>query len=93
MSPNYKGIIAIVAHWTSSEYKVEKALLAIREVEGAHTGRNISATLFDVIEEFNIVYKLGYFMTDNASNNDKALKWLNKYIKVEGGAGFKVEEC
>ena len=37
-SSNHKAMIAIVAHWTSEDYEVSTALLAIREVHGEHTG-------------------------------------------------------
>ena len=41
-SPNCKALIAITAHWTSNDYKVEATLLAIRELEEEHTGENIA---------------------------------------------------
>src|SRR5437762_10271873 len=39
-------------------------------------------------KEYHIVEKLGYFMMDNATNNDKALKSLNSQIQTDGGVGF-----
>ena len=39
-------------------------------------------------KEYRIVDKLGYFMMDNAINNDKVLKELNSYIQNDGDVGF-----
>ena len=36
--------------------------------------------------------KLSYFMADNATNNDKALRFLDRAIRNDGKIGFDVEE-
>jgi len=35
-------MIAITAHWTDDEYKVQSTLIAIQELNGDHDGENIS---------------------------------------------------
>ena len=87
-SPNYKHMIAITAHWTSVEYTIQTSLLAVREVQGKHTGENISETVFDVAKEYNFVDRLGYFMMDGAGNNNTAIVHLNERIQRAGGVGF-----
>ena len=87
-SPNYKTLLAITAHWTFSTYKVRVTLLAIRELDEAHTGENISEVVYDVAKEYGIVDNLGYFMMGNAKNNDMSLEELNKRIQEDGGFGF-----
>src|SRR5438046_2998261 len=69
-SPIYKAMLAIVGHWTSHEFKVEMALLAMKEITGAHKGEFIVSVLYEVVKEFGIDDKLGYFMADNVMNND-----------------------
>jgi BED zinc finger len=72
-SPNYKSIIAIVGHWTNSEGKVETATLALREILGGHRGaEDLAPVIHEVVKEYGIQNKLGWFMTDNAGNNDTA---------------------
>jgi len=88
MSSSCKALLAITAHWTSNDYKAEATLLAIRELEEDHTGENIEVIIYDMAKEYHIVEKLGYFMMDNATNNDKALKSLNSQIQTNGGVGF-----
>jgi hypothetical protein len=83
-------MIAIMAHWTDENWKVQSTLIAIREIEGDHNSENISEIVYSVLQEFNIVDKFGYFTGDNASNNDTTLKWLNERIWNERGIGFDV---
>ena len=90
-SPNCKALLAITAHWTSAEHKAEATLLAIRELKEEHTGKNIAEKIYAVIKEYSISNKLGYFVMDNASNNDTALVSLNKRIIEDGGDGFDSE--
>ena len=80
-SPNCKALLTITAHWTSSSYKAQATLLAIRELEDQHTGKNISEWVYSVVKEYGIVDKLGYFVMDNADNNDTTLRWLDKRIR------------
>ena len=63
-------------------------MLAIRELDEAHTGENISEVVYDVAKEYGIVDNLGYFMMGNAKNNDMSLEELNKRIQEDGGFGF-----
>jgi hypothetical protein len=91
-SPNYQAILAVIGHWTSSNYMVQSALLAMRQVEGGHTGENIAGIVHNIITDYAITHKLSYFMADNATNNDKALCILEHRIREEGGVGFDVNE-
>ena len=75
-SPNYKAVIGIVGHWTAEDYSLKTVLLAIREIHGPHNGYNIGTKIFEVIEEYGFASKVGYCVTDNATNNDTALKVL-----------------
>ena len=81
-------MIAIVAHWTSEDYKVSTALLAIREVHGEHTGEHISKVVYLVLKEYNIHNRFGYFIGDNATNNNTSVEWLNQLLRNDGYEGF-----
>ena len=45
-------------------------MLDLKLMEGSHTGANIAAYTWDVIESFQIGHKLQSITTDNASNMD-----------------------
>jgi hypothetical protein len=80
-SPNYKALLGIVGHWTAEDLSLKTVLLAMREVQGMHTGNTIGTKIFEVIQEYHIVSLLGYSTTDNASNNDTALTTLAELIQ------------
>jgi hypothetical protein len=89
-SPNFKAMVAITAHWADENWKIQSTLLAIRELEGDHDGENISAIVYSVLKEFDIVDKFEYFTGDNATNNDTTLKWLAKRMEDDGEISFDV---
>lgn len=53
-------------------------MLALREVDGDHSGDNQSLCVLEVIVEYGIASKLGFFVMDNASNNDTLIMGLSK---------------
>jgi hypothetical protein len=91
-SPNYKSIMAIVGHWTNSDFKVETATLAMKEIFGEHKGEYLAPVLYEVAKQYGIENNLGWFVTDNAGNNDTTLRSLNRLIQEDRGKGFVVEE-
>jgi hypothetical protein len=85
-SSNNKPILGIVAHWMDNTFHKRNTLLGMREMEGAHSGANIQATLWKVLEELELQRgpKLGYFMLDNASSNTTALTTLEHRLENPG---------
>ena len=69
-----KSYIATVGHVIDSEWKLQTILLAFRRVIGCHSGENMAQTVSEVIKEYNIVNKLGYFVLDNAEANDTCVE-------------------
>ena len=53
-SPNYKAMLAVTGHWTSSNYTAESTLLGLQEVKGMHEGANIGGVVFDIVKDFGI---------------------------------------
>ena len=91
-APNYTPMLAITGHWTGHDYTAKTSLLAIREISGAHAGENIGHTVYEMMKEFGICAKIGYFMGDNASNNDTTIQSINRRLQEDGFDGFEWEE-
>jgi hypothetical protein len=87
-SPNHKAMIAIVAHWTGEDYEVKSALIAIREIHGEHSGENIANVVYPVMKEYDIHFKFGYFVGDNATNNNTSVECLDQLMQDDGYEGF-----
>jgi hypothetical protein len=75
-SPNCLPILGVVAHYISEDGKLESTTLALVNVEGPHTGENLSKYIQHVVGGWGIASKLGYMQRDNASNNDTLIKEL-----------------
>jgi hypothetical protein len=68
-----------VAHFINLDSRqLCKALLALRELEGAHSGEAIAETFLWFINSYGIQDKIGYFTLDNAYNNDTMLQAVAK---------------
>ena len=57
-----------------------------------HEGVNIGEVEYVVVKDFGIEDKLGYFLRDNASNNDMTIRSIESGIRRDGGVGFNLEE-
>jgi len=66
----------IVAHFVTCQGASKTILLALPEQEDDHTGDSIAQAVIAVIEEFQIANRLGYFVLDNAGNNDTCMRQL-----------------
>jgi hypothetical protein len=49
---------------------VQSTLIGIRRIKGAYTGENIAEAIIPVLIKMGVVSKLGFFIGDNADNND-----------------------
>ena len=69
-SPNALAILGMIAHYTSESRQLEHSVLALRELDGKHSGQNIASSIMQIINDYGVASKVGYFMMDNADNND-----------------------
>jgi len=76
-SPNALAFLVIVAHYTSESGQLEYSVLALRELDGKHSGPNMADCVMEIINDYGIASKVGYFMMDNADNNGTMMKALS----------------
>jgi len=76
-STNSKALLGIIGHYFADNGDLRQSVLALRELEGQHTGKNQSQLIMKIIEEYGIASKVGYFMMDNAENNETMIKALS----------------
>jgi hypothetical protein len=92
-SRNRHSFFSINAFFLDDEtFQPRKILLGLPNVAMAHTGENICAAVTKVLEEFELVQhnKLGYFVLDNASNNDKAVEELGRKFEWQEPAARRI---
>jgi hypothetical protein len=85
-SLNKKPLIGVIGHYIGDTGSLQETVLALREIKGRHTGENLASTILEVIGEYGIASKLGYFVMDNADSNSKMMEHLSRgmsspYIK------------
>ena len=70
-SPNALGIFGIVGHFADKEGRIQALLQASVEVEGAYTEEQLAANMFKILNKYDIKYRPGYFVIDNATANNR----------------------
>ena len=71
------ALTGICVHHVDAKGDMQDYLLGLPQLHGKHSGENIAAIVKSTFETFEIDQKcLGYFVLDNATNNDTALERL-----------------
>jgi hypothetical protein len=68
-SYNQLALLGLVAHFLDHSGVPKTVLLSLPRQKGRHCGHRILETIAEVIREFDIGNKLGYFITGNVSSN------------------------
>lgn len=72
-----RGFFGIVAHFANACGVIQDLPIALPQLAGSHTGEAIASTIVKTLGEYGITSdKLGYFVLDNATNNDTAIAAL-----------------
>jgi hypothetical protein len=67
----------LCVHYLNSKGKLVNYLLRLPKLHGAHTSNNIAAVATAILRLFGVDNaSVGYFVLNNASNNDTAVKSL-----------------
>jgi len=80
-SPNSLAFMAVVIHYIDSSYKNRTRLIALRHLSGSYCGENQAELLIEIIKEFELADRLGYFVADNAGSNDTCNECVFKELK------------
>jgi hypothetical protein len=84
-SRNLLTLCGIVVHFINQQGKLCTFLLSLPEVVGSHTGVNIAEGVAAIINEFGLKDRIGYFVLDNAENNDTAVTALADEFVFDAG--------
>ena len=80
-SGNNMAILAVVSYYTNEDGFLVYSPLSMKEMTADHSGANMAVIVRDVLDEFEISPEnLGYFMMDNAGNNNHLMKHLSQSI-------------
>jgi hypothetical protein len=72
--------LSVVAHFVNSKWELEKWLLALRLIDGKHSGVNIANPIAAKIDDYALTGKVFAITLDNASSNNVAIKYLRPFL-------------
>jgi hypothetical protein len=75
-SPSGTPILGICGHFLNSSLQLCHPLLALKYLEGSHTGEVMAKAIRETMNLFEIEDKWGVAVADNAENNDTCVKAL-----------------
>lgn len=74
------SLLEVVAHYLNASQHPRNVLLGLPRVRGSHTAANIAGSISHLLERFDVQYKIGNLVTDNASENHACIEILgSKY--------------
>jgi hypothetical protein len=76
-----RGFLGVITHYVDSKAELRDVPIALPQLTGAHSGEMMAEVVIETLQDFGInVQSIGYFMLDNASNNDCTVEVLaHKY--------------
>jgi hypothetical protein len=69
-SPNCILFMGVVAYYADNTFKNRTVMIALKRLHEAHSGENMGSLLIEIINDFDLKERLGYFITNNTSSND-----------------------
>jgi hypothetical protein len=76
-------ILGVCAHFLGSDLRLKKALLAMRELDGINSGRNIGDKILEVIKTWDISERISVCVADNASNIDAVVRHIFSTLRPD----------
>ncbi|KAH0183932.1 hypothetical protein KCV00_g8917, partial [Aureobasidium melanogenum] len=78
-----RAFCAITAHFCDAKGEFRTLLLSLPHQAGHHTGFNIASTISAIVQTFGLEQKLGWFVCDDASNNDTCIEALGSELEFD----------
>lgn len=80
-SPFRQAFMAITGYFIDDEWNYREILLGFEPLHGSHSSANLSAILFDLLQQYDIIDRVLSITTDNASNNLTLIESMHDSIQ------------
>ncbi|EXU94519.1 hypothetical protein X797_012410, partial [Metarhizium robertsii] len=81
-SRNKHALYGVASFFRGEDGQARKLILGVPELTVRHFGANIGHEIIEILESYEIPdEKIGYFILDNAPNNDTAMKTIGESIQ------------
>ena len=75
--------MVVIVHYITYDYNVQTKFLIFRRFYDDHLDENQTEFFTEIIKNFNFADYFGYFVTDNATNNDTCVDILLRKLLPE----------
>ena len=72
-SPNRYFMLGLVCHFINQAFKACTILLSLKALHGPYSGENIATHLVQIIKDYNLQTRLGFYILDNTRDNSTLL--------------------
>jgi hypothetical protein len=62
--------MGVVVYYINNIFKNRTIMIALKRLYEAYSGENMGSLLIEIINDFDLKERLGYFIIDNVSSND-----------------------
>ena len=92
ISSNNISVLGIVAHWSDEEYNLRSALICLKEVQFNHVESHLAKIVIIMLERYDNLDKISYFMFDNAPNMTTTIEEISRQLFVLNNTILTPEE-
>lgn len=85
--------VDIICHFINVNKQLRTLLLAVRHMQGDHSGKNQAKSILPILDEYSLKEKLGYFITDNVSSNDTCITEIVETLRPDLNADNQLPWC
>ncbi|OBS16274.1 hypothetical protein FPOA_13066 [Fusarium poae] len=89
-SRRFTSLLGLTVHFLDDEGKFRTFLLGLPRIEGRHGSENLADRVSEILHEYGIEERTGYFVTDNAGSNDTCLEDLGIELGFKK-PGFEID--
>ena len=82
-----------MGHFTNEHSQLQCLTLGVKELDGAHLGENQAALVLSTLNDFEIRNRLGYFIMDYVSSNNKLINTIANNFRRERISYDAVQRC
>lgn len=80
-SPFQQAFMAVTGYFLDEDWNYRELLLGFEPLHGTHSGINLSAVLFQLLQKYNLTDRVLAITTDNASNNNTLVASIQETIQ------------
>ncbi|XP_026480145.1 zinc finger BED domain-containing protein 4-like [Ctenocephalides felis] len=73
-----EAYVAVTGHYITDNYNLKTVLLGCCQFEGAHTSENLAIEIQTILDNWKLLQKVNFAISDNANNMKKAIKDILK---------------